>query len=83
MAMDQLEQRWREELVTLVYEHLEIPRCTNPSDVNQDTIETWGSSRHLSLIMEIESAFGISFRIEEVMNARSFDDLAYLLSCKI
>lgn len=70
-------------LKKLVIRHLEIDSEMETDEITQETIESWDSSRNLSLIMEIEAEFGTAFKIEEVTEMESFDDIAYYLSQKL
>ena len=46
-----------------------------PESFNQQDVENWDSLRHLSLIVELESAFGISFEPEEISKMNSFQSV--------
>jgi acyl carrier protein len=53
-------------------------------DTRQSELENWDSLGQLRLIMEIESAFDISFSMEEVVELNSFEKILervqYMLS---
>jgi acyl carrier protein len=70
-------------LKSLVFQHLEIDAGTFEKEVTQDDVSNWSSSRHLSLIMEIEAQFGVSFKIEEVVEMVSFDEIVNGLERKL
>jgi acyl carrier protein len=70
-------------LLDLMIEHLELEKLFDAEELEQDLVEGWDSSRHLSLIMEIESQFDVAFRIEEIMEMRSFNDIADFLNQKL
>ncbi len=49
------------------------------SQTNAETTENWDSLAHLSLIMEIESAYGVKFPSEEIPNLTSVDQIEILI----
>jgi acyl carrier protein len=48
----------------------QIDENTQKSD-----IEAWDSMSHLTLILELESAFDVSFEIEQIENIKSVKDI--------
>lgn len=68
-----------QKLAGLLYRLLEVDPGTEPEEISQDTYKQWDSSKHLSLIMELEALFGLSFKIEDVTEMRSFDDIVLCL----
>lgn len=59
---------------------LEIDETTQDEELNQDSIGKWDSSMHLNIIMEVESQFKISFKIEQVTAIRSLEDILHYLN---
>lgn len=49
------------------------------SQTNAETTENWDSLAHLSLIMEIESAYEIKFLSEQIPNLTSVDQIEILI----
>ncbi len=45
-------------------------------------IEKWDSLRHIQLINEVETAFGIKFRLREVLSMKNVGDLIDLIHAK-
>ncbi len=45
-------------------------------------IEKWDSLRHIQLINEVETAFGIKFRLREVLSMKDVGDLIDLIHAK-
>jgi acyl carrier protein len=45
-------------------------------------IEKWDSLRHIQLINEVESTFGIKFKLREIMNMNNVGDLIDLIDAK-
>jgi acyl carrier protein len=44
-------------------------------DISQKTCETWDSLHHLSLIIELEMEFNVSFEPEDIAEMKSLDDI--------
>jgi acyl carrier protein len=55
-------------------EKIEVRRDLSASDV-----EEWDSLTHVSLILAVEQAFGIRFRVGEVESTKNVGDLADLI----
>jgi acyl carrier protein len=45
-------------------------------------IEKWDSLRHIQLISEVETTFGIKFKLREIMNMNNVGDLIDLIDSK-
>jgi acyl carrier protein len=45
-------------------------------------IEKWDSLRHIQLISEVETTFGIKFKLREIMNMNNVGDLIDLIDAK-
>jgi acyl carrier protein len=45
-------------------------------------IEEWDSLRHIQLITDVEAAFGIKFRLREVLSMKNVGDLIDLIHTK-
>jgi acyl carrier protein len=45
-------------------------------------IETWDSLRHIQLISEVERAFGVKFKLREVLGMKNVGDLIDLIYAK-
>jgi len=45
-------------------------------------IEEWDSLRHIQLITDVETAFGIKFRLREVLSMKNVGDLIDLIQTK-
>jgi acyl carrier protein len=48
-------------------------------ELTADDVEEWDSLIHISLILAVEKAFGIRFRVGEVEATRNVGDLADLI----
>jgi acyl carrier protein len=51
----------------------EVPVESLPDSFQQSDIESWDSLHHLNLIVELESAFDISYEPEEIGDMNSFE----------
>jgi acyl carrier protein len=49
-------------------------------DASQETIDTWDSLRHLSLILALEERFGISLTIDEITSLSDFRSVVTTVS---
>ncbi|MDF0643627.1 MAG: acyl carrier protein [Nitrospira sp.] len=45
-------------------------------------VEKWDSLRHIQLISAVETAFGIKFKLREIMSLNSVGDLIDLIDAK-
>jgi acyl carrier protein len=54
-----------------------------PVSFTQSDIENWNSLRHLSLIVEMESAFNVSFEPEDINEMISFEKVLQVVSQKV
>lgn len=69
----------RARLKELFITFFDLAPDTAVDDMAQDLQEEWTSVRHLALIMEIETLFGVRFLIDEVTQMRSFEDIENVL----
>jgi acyl carrier protein len=51
-------------------------------EMTAQDIEKWDSFRHIQLISEVERAFGIKFKLREVMSMKNVGDLIDLIHVK-
>lgn len=49
---------------------------------SQATCDKWDSLKHLELIIELESEFGVELEPEEIVQMKSFTDIKTILSSK-
>jgi acyl carrier protein len=58
-----------------VFEHREpLTRETSP-----DHIKRWDSQQHIALVLQIETTFGVSLSMDEMMEMRSVRDIEIIL----
>jgi acyl carrier protein len=60
----------------------EIPIEDVRTDLTPENVETWDSTRHLSLVIALEQEFGVQFEPEEIEQLLSFELIQSLVSCK-
>lgn len=51
---------------------LEIAADSINDDTSMDTVETWDSIKHMSLVLAIEEEFGVSIPDEDAANITSY-----------
>ncbi len=51
-------------------------------EMTAQDIEKWDSLRHIQLISEVESAFGIKFKLREILHMNNVGDLIDLITAK-
>ena len=81
--MDYISPENYEKLQSLMRNIFELGPDTEIEELEQDECENWTSARHLSLVMEMESCFGVKFKIDEVVQMRSFPEIVQTLQGKL
>jgi len=61
---------------------LEENDITLTREMTAQDIEKWDSLRHIQLISEVERAFGIKFKLREVLSMKNVGDLIDLIHTK-
>jgi acyl carrier protein len=61
---------------------LEENDITITREMTAQDIEAWDSLRHIQLISEVEKAFGIKFKLREVLHMKNAGDLIDLIDAK-
>jgi acyl carrier protein len=61
---------------------LEENDITITREMTAQDIEKWDSLRHVQLINEVERAFGIKFKLREVLSMKNVGDLIDLIHMK-
>jgi len=61
---------------------LEEKDITITREMTAQDVEKWDSLRHIQLISEVESAFGIKFKLREIMSMNNVGDLIDLIDAK-
>jgi acyl carrier protein len=61
---------------------LEENDLTITREMTAQDVEKWDSLRHVQLISEVESVFGIKFKLREIMSMNNVGDLIDLIHAK-
>jgi len=61
---------------------LEEKDITITREMTAQDVEKWDSLRHIQLISEVENAFGIKFKLREVLSMKNVGDLIDLIHAK-
>jgi acyl carrier protein len=62
---------------------LEAPPEAIPPTAAQGSLEKWDSLGHLSVVMELEAEFGLSFSMEEAIAMRSVTDVMKIVKKRL
>jgi acyl carrier protein len=71
-----------DKLTPVFQEVLEENDITITREMTAQDIEKWDSLRHIQLISQVERAFGIKFKLREVMSMKNVGDLIDLIHAK-
>jgi acyl carrier protein len=71
-----------DELKVVFQKVLEENDITITREMTARDIEKWDSLRHIQLISEVERAFGIKFKLREVLSMKNVGDLIDLIHAK-
>ncbi|MDD1552703.1 acyl carrier protein [Riemerella anatipestifer] len=69
----------KEKIIKIMAEVFEMDENSFPQEISQETVENWDSLRHLSLIVEIEESFDVSFEPEEISEMITMDKILEML----
>jgi acyl carrier protein len=61
---------------------LEENEITLTREMTAQDVEKWDSLRHVQLISEVETTFGIKFKLREIMSMNNVGDLIDLIDIK-
>ena len=61
---------------------LEENDITITREMTAQDMEKWDSLRHIQLISEVERAFGVKFKLREVLSMKNVGDLVDLIHTK-
>ena len=78
MQQQELMAKLQEVFDGVFLQKVEVRRDLSSSDVDE-----WDSLTHVSLILAVEQAFGIRFRVGEVESTRNLGDLADLIEKRL
>ena len=69
-----------EKIINILKESLETEDITPLT--SQGNCENWDSLHHLSIVVDIETAFGITLEPEEIAEMKSYEDIVRILKSK-
>ncbi len=67
---------------TIVAEIFAIPESAVRDEMSSKDVPEWDSMNYLLFIAELEKEFGISFSMDQVMNAKTLGDLRAIVESK-
>ena len=67
-------------LKTVMATVLGIPADAISDDTSMDTVESWDSIKHMSLVLAIEEEFGVSIPDEDAANITSYPLIRLVLA---
>ncbi len=66
-----------------VFDDVFVSNVTVTSELTAKDVEEWDSLSHVSLVLAIEEAFGVRFKVGEVEATKSVGDLAALIKTRL
>jgi acyl carrier protein len=66
-----------------VFDEVFVDPVTVTPELSADDVEEWDSLLHVALIVAVEKAFGIRFRVGEVELTKNVGDLAALIQRRL
>jgi acyl carrier protein len=78
MTEDEIYSRLQEIFDNVFMEQVKVTPMLSAKDV-----EEWDSVQHVSLVLAIEEAFGLRFRVGEVEATKNVGDLANLIASRL
>jgi acyl carrier protein len=73
----------RDEVKTIMAKVFKLEVAAITDTASQQTLAAWDSLAHLNLIVELESAFDVSFEPEEIGIMTTLDKVEELLTTKL
>lgn len=70
-----------QKVIEILKEVLENDNIDNTC--SQENCEAWDSLRHLSIIVELESEFDVSFEPEEISQMKSYNEIINVMANKL
>ena len=73
----------RKEIITIMSDVFELNLLEFEGDIKQEDIENWDSLSHLTLVVELEEFFSVSFEPEDISEMNSLAKIQEILQIKI
>ncbi len=70
----------REKIKTIMKSVFELPDI--PDDISMDNCEQWDSLHHLSLVIELEALFNVSFKLQDTVKMKNLEAIENVLKNK-
>lgn len=71
-----------QQIRTVVSDVMGVPESSITAASSPESIESWDSVQHLSLVMSLEQALGVQFQPEEIDKLRSVADIERVVASK-
>lgn len=72
----------RKEIITIMSDVFELNLLEFEGDIKQEDIENWDSLSHLTLVVELEEFFSVSFEPEDISEMNSLEKIQVILQKK-
>lgn len=72
----------RKEIITIMSDVFELNLLEFEGDIKQEDIENWDSLSHLTLVVELEEYFSVSFEPEDISEMNSLEKIQVILQKK-
>jgi acyl carrier protein len=66
-----------------VFDGVFLQKVEVRKDLSAQDVEEWDSLTHVSLVLAVEEAFGVRFRVGEVESTKNLGDLADLIAKRL
>jgi acyl carrier protein len=73
----------RKKIITIMSDVFELNLLEFEGDIKQEDIENWDSLSHLTLVVELEEFFSVSFEPEDISEMNSLAKIQEILQKKI
>ncbi len=73
----------KKEIITIMSDVFELNLFEFEGDIKQEYIENWDSLSHLTLVVELEEYFSVSFEPEDISEMNSIEKIQVILQKKI
>ena len=73
----------KKEIITIMSDVFELNLLEFEGNIKQESIENWDSLSHLTLVVELEEFFLVSFEPEEISEMNSLEKIEEIIQKKI
>ena len=75
--------RPNDSLLQLLIEFFELPSDARPENLTQQAVAGWDSLASVQLVAELQTAFHVSFDLDEIRNLRKYEQIRGALCRKV